>query len=151
MLSLSARSTPLAALVALSIVAGLPASHAQAAQVVIPAGTIHSRPVSADGSLRTFSGKVTPFGPIAGKLALQVDPMSGAFTGEFLFHAPAGTAYGTIQGQFTSESTYVERLTFVGGTGKYAGISGYADVTGSLNPNNGTGVDTVTGGQIYLP
>jgi hypothetical protein len=126
----------------------LPASVAQADSCVRPQGTLHSKPVSADGSLRAFTGDVTPFGPIAGVLTLHINP-DGSFTGRFAFEGRRGVAYGTLVGQFIMPNTYVEQLTFTGGTGKYAGISGYADVMGTLNPD-GTGTDTVEDGQICL-
>jgi hypothetical protein len=95
---------------------------------------------------------VTPFGPIAGILQVQVNQSTGAFTGEFAFVARGGGVFGTIQGQFTSANTYVERLTFTGGTGIYTGISGFAfPVFGTLNLMDGTGHDTIMGGQISLP
>ena len=93
---------------------------------------------------------MSPFGHIAGILQLQINHSTGAYTGQFVFAARGGTAFGTIQGQFTSANTYVEALTFTGGTGIYKDITGYACVMGSLNPD-GTGQDMVKGGQICLP
>jgi hypothetical protein len=148
----SVRSTPPAALLALLIVAGLPASRAQAdPPCVTPEGTIYSSAASADGTLRTFTGDVTPFGPISGGLQLQIN-MDGTFTGQFALKGRGGTAHGTISGYYTDRSssqlTYMETLTFTGGTGRYGRISGSADVSGILNLADGTAVDTVTGGQV---
>jgi hypothetical protein len=137
----------MAALLALALVGPAPA---RADSCVTPSGTIDSRPVSADGSLRSFTGDVTPFGPITGGLQLHFNP-DGSYTGQFALKARGGTAYGTILGHFTSRSTYVEQMTFTGGTGRYAGIYGYAyPVEGTLNPD-GTARDTVEGGQVCLP
>ncbi|MEO7191427.1 MAG: hypothetical protein ABI051_10260 [Vicinamibacterales bacterium] len=114
---------------------------------VTPEGTLQSRPISADG-LRSFSGTITPLGALTGVLRLSPNP-DGSFTGEFALKAKGGVAYGTFEGQFTSASTYVERLTFTGGSGKYAGITGYAVVSGVLAPD-GTATDTVVAGQICV-
>jgi hypothetical protein len=142
------RSASVAALLALALLLPTPTR----ADCVTPSGTIDSIPLSTDGSMRTFTGYVTPFGPVVGFLQLQINQSTGAFTGEFVIVAVGGTACGTIQGQFTSGNTYVEKLTFTGGTGFYTGISGYAyPVFGTLNPMTGTGRDTITGGQICLP
>jgi hypothetical protein len=135
------------AVVCVALVA-LPASVARADTRVTPAGSIESIPVSADGSVRAFGGNVTPFGPVVGGLDLHVNP-DGSFTGEFALTSKAGAAYGTIQGRFISGNTYMETLTFTGGTGKYAGVSGYADVMGTL-AGDGTAIDTVLGGAIRL-
>jgi hypothetical protein len=139
-----ARSASVAALLALFL-AATPAH----AGCVTPSGTINSTSLSPDGSLRAFTGNVSPFGPLNGILQIQVNP-DYSFTGEFAFVARGGTAYGTIKGQFLPTGGYVEQLTFTGGTGIYKGITGYASLMGSLNPD-GTGQDMVTGGQICLP
>lgn len=140
------RSASVAALLALALVVPAQAR----ADCVTPSGTLNSIPLSADGSLRAFSGNVAPFGQITGVLQIHVNHL-GAFTGQFAFTTSAGTAYGIIHGQFLSGNTYVESLTFTGGTGSYTGISGYATVSGMLNLTTGTGMDTVLGGQICLP
>jgi hypothetical protein len=147
-----ARSASVAALLALLLAAAAPAH----AGCVTPSGTIDSIALSSDGSLRAFTGNVSPFGEIAGILEIQANPTTGAFTGQFVFVARGGTVYGTIKGQFIGATpttmTYVERLTLTGGTGIYTGITGYADpVLGMLNLTDGTGHDMILGGQICLP
>jgi hypothetical protein len=99
--------------------------------------------------LRAFCGAIYPFGAVRGLLVIQPNP-DGTFTGEFVMQARGGFVYGTIAGAFTSLSTYAETITFTGGTGRYAGISGTADVTGAFNAD-GTATDTVTGGSVHLP
>jgi hypothetical protein len=142
------RPTSVAVLMALILVVPAPA---RADRCVTPSGTIHSSAVSQ--TERTFSGDVSPFGPINGSLQILSVDQSGHFTGQFTINARGGTAYGTIDGQFTSfdpggsPQTYMETLTFTGGTRRYAGIYGYASVSGTLYPDS-TAVDTVDGGQI---
>jgi hypothetical protein len=130
------------------VLSTLPASVARADSKsdVTPEGTIYSSPTPDDGTRRTFTGDVEPFGPISGILNLNFDSY-GNFTGLFAIKARGGNAYGTIKGQFTTPGNYVETLIFTGGTGKYSRISGYADVSGVLNPD-GTAIDTVNGGSI---
>src|SRR4051794_5583969 len=83
-------------------------------------GTFYSAPVSADGAQRIFAGKAKPFGPIIGSLTLQrIDPITGTFSGIFTIQNNRGTAYGILEGHYTSANTYEETLTFLGGTGKY--------------------------------
>jgi hypothetical protein len=139
--------TRLAARIALAFaIMALPAAGADKAAT--PSGTISSTALSPDGSLRAFTGYVSPFGPVDGGLMILVDPATGSFTGQFAFEAKGGMVFGTIEGSFTSASTYVERLTFTGGAGKYSKVSGYADVLGSLDLADGSGFDTVHGGQV---
>jgi hypothetical protein len=115
---------------------------------VAPAGSVTSTPVSSDGTQRIFSGVIYPFGAVQGALVIHPNA-DGSFTGQFVMQARGGLVFGTIAGYFTSPATYVETITFAGGTGKYAGISGGADVTGAFNAD-GTATDTVTGGQVCL-
>src|SRR5262245_18689304 len=87
---------------------------------VTPSGTLSSFPLSGDGTERVFTGTVSPFGAVVGALVIYPNA-DGTFTGQFAFRAKGGTVYGTIEGFFTSPTSYVETITFLGGTGKYAG------------------------------
>jgi hypothetical protein len=124
----------------------LPASVIWAKPCETPQGTLQSRPASADGSLRTFTGSVTPFGSITGGLMFYPKP-DGTFTGQFAFKGQNGSAYGTLEGGFTSATTYIEKLTIKEATGKYGSISGYANFMGTMN-TDGTATDRVIEGQV---
>jgi hypothetical protein len=122
-----------------------------AVDCVEPYGTLFSSPTD-DPTVRTFTGNVYPFGQINGALEVQVNPDTGAFTGDFGFKAKGGNVYGTITGQFTSQYTYYETLTFTGGTGRYNHTSGSVLVNGQLDPMTYMGVDTIQPhGQVCVP
>ncbi len=135
-------------LLAVAFAVSLPAAAAHADSKVTPSGTLISKALSADGSVRGFTGSVKPFGPVVGVLTLQVNP-DFSFQGQFVLFGKSGAAYGHFVGQFTSANTYFERLFFDGGTGRFDEISGYADVLGSLDAS-GNGTDVVVGGEIFL-
>lgn len=131
------------------VLLALPASVAWADPCVTPKGSVSSSYVSE--SERNFTGNVKPFGPLTGHLTISQVSSDGSFTGYFELESKKGTAFGTIDGQFLDYPfTYTETLTFLGGTGKYAGISGSADVEGTMNPVDGTGKDSVVGGEVCL-
>jgi hypothetical protein len=134
-------------LVAVVVTLGMTSTPAHA-DCVTPAGSVTSTPVSADGTQRIFSGVIYPFGAVKGALVIHPN-VDGSFTGQFAMQAKGGVVYGTLAGYFTSPFTYVETITFTGGTGRYAGIYGEAEVMGAFNPD-GTGTDSVTGGQVCL-
>jgi hypothetical protein len=130
----------------LAVVVALAATASARADCVTPSGSVTSTPLTPDGSLRAFSGTISPFGAVQGILDIQPNP-NGSFTGVFVMTTPNGLVYGTIAGQFTSPFTYAETITFTGGTGRYRHISGEADVLGAFNPD-GTATDTVVGGSV---
>lgn len=102
-------------------------------------------------ALRSLSGVVAPFGKVRGSLLLDVDQSTGQFVGVFSLEGKNGTVSGTLTGQFLSATTYLERITFTGGTGAFSGITGGVLLAGMIDPDTGTGYDLILSGQACFP
>lgn len=104
---------------------------------------------TANPFVRNLSGFVSPFGVVRGTLTFtDLDQQTGQFAGVFTLRAREGTVTGTFAGQFVSATEFVEQITFTRGTGEFEGITGTANLVGSLDPRTGTGLDIITSGQV---